>query len=65
MKIKIILILFLIFSYSKNLNGQTNNTYIEFLGVGLMGSVNYEKMLVPDKVFARVRRWVCLLDYII
>ena len=54
MKIKIILILLLVCSYSENLNGQTNNIYIEFLGVGLMGSVNYEKMLVPDKVFARV-----------
>jgi len=54
MKIKIILILFLICSCSQNLNGQTNNTYIEFLGVGLMGSVNYEKMVVPDQVFARV-----------
>jgi len=54
MKIKIISILFLICSYFQELNGQTNNTYIEFLGVGLMGSVNYEKMVVPDKVFARV-----------
>jgi len=54
MKIKIILILFLVFFYFENLNGQTNNIYIELLGVGLMGSVNYEKMLVPDKVFARV-----------
>ena len=54
MKIKIISILFLICSYFQELNGQTNNTYIEFLGVGLMGSVNYEKMVVPDRVFARV-----------
>ena len=54
MKIKIISILFLICSYFQELNGQTNNTYIEFLGVGLMGSVNYERMLVQDKVFARV-----------
>ena len=54
MKIKIILILFLICSISENLNGQTNNIYVEFLGVGLMGSVNYEKMLVSDKVFVRV-----------
>ena len=54
MKIKIISILFLICSYSQELNGQANNTYIEFLGVGLLKSVNYEKMVVPDKVFARV-----------
>ena len=54
MKIKIISILFLICSYSQELNGQTNNTYIEFLGVGLLKSVNYEKMVVPDRVFARV-----------
>jgi len=54
MKIKIILIFLLVYSYSENLNGQTNNIYMEFLGVGLMGSVNYEKMLFPDKVFARV-----------
>ena len=54
MKIKIISILFLICSYFQELNGQTNNTYIEFLGVGLLKSVNYEKMVVPDRVFARV-----------
>ena len=54
MKIKIISILFLICSYFQELNGQANNAYIEFLGVGLLKSVNYEKMVVPDRVFARV-----------
>ena len=32
---------------------QTNNIYAEFLGVGLLGSINYERM-VKDKIFARV-----------
>ena len=32
MKIKIISILFLFCFYFQNLNGQTNNTYVEFLG---------------------------------
>ena len=53
MKIKIISILFLFCFYFQNLNGQTNNAYVEFLGVGLMGSINYERMVVPEKVFAR------------
>ena len=32
---------------------QTNNIYAEFLGVGLLGSINYERM-VKDNIFARV-----------
>ena len=32
---------------------QTNNIYAEFLGVGLLGSLNYERM-VKDNIFARV-----------
>ena len=32
---------------------QTNNIYVEGLGVGLLGSINYERE-VMDKVFARV-----------
>ena len=33
--------------------GQTNNIYAEFLGVGLLGSINYERM-VKDNIFTRV-----------
>ena len=54
MKLKIISLTFLFCFSSENLYGQTNNAYVEFLGVGLLGSVNYEKMIVPDKIFARV-----------
>ena len=54
MKIKIISLTFLSCFFFENLYGQTNNAYVEFLGVGLLGSVNYEKMIVPDKIFARV-----------
>ena len=36
-----------------SLKGQTNNIYAEFLGVGLLGSINYERM-VKDNIFARV-----------
>ncbi len=32
---------------------QTNNIYAEFLGVGLLASLNYERM-VKDNIFARV-----------
>ena len=32
---------------------QTNNIYAEFLGLGLLGSINYERM-VKDNIFARV-----------
>ena len=53
MKLKIIsLTLLFCFSF-ENLYGQANNAYVEFLGVGLLGSVNYEKMIVPDKIFTR------------
>ena len=31
---------------------QTNNIYAEFLGLGLLGSINYERM-VKDNIFAR------------
>jgi len=33
--------------------GQTNNIYVEGLGIGLLGSINYERMIITDKLFAR------------
>ena len=54
MKIKIISLTFLFCFFFENLFGQTNNAYVEFLGVGLLGSVNYEKMIVPDKIYTRI-----------
>tara|TARA_X000000368_G_C22880588_1_gene645112 strand:+ start:196 stop:726 length:531 start_codon:yes stop_codon:yes gene_type:complete len=36
-----------------SIKAQTNNIYTEFLGLGLLGSVNYERM-VKDNIFARV-----------
>ena len=53
MKTKIISLSFLFCFSFDNSFGQTNNAYVEFLGIGLMGSINYEKMIVADKIFAR------------
>ena len=55
MKIKMKTILaFVIFCCSfQTVKGQTNNIYMEGLGVGLLASINYEKMIIPDKLFAR------------
>ena len=36
-----------------SLEGQTNNIYVEIFGVGLLGSINYER-IVKDNIFARV-----------
>ena len=52
MKTKIISLSFLFCFSFDNSYGQTNNAYVEFLGIGLMGSINYEKMIVADKIFA-------------
>ena len=48
----IMVILMLSFSFS-GAKAQTNNLYAEFLGLGLLGSINYERM-VNDNIFARV-----------
>ena len=53
MKTKIISLSFLFCFSFDNSYGQANNAYVEFLGIGLMGSINYEKMMVTDKIFAR------------
>ncbi len=53
MRIKIISILFLLCFSQQKLNGQINNIYVEILGLGLMGSINHEIMLVPDKAYVR------------
>ena len=53
MKIKTILASVLLCCSFQTVKGQTNNIYAEFLGVGLLGSINYERMIIPDKLFAR------------
>jgi len=53
MKIKAILASVLLCCSFQTVKGQTNNIYAEFLGVGLLGSINYERMIIPDKLFAR------------
>ena len=54
----IMVILMLSFSYS-GAKAQTNNVYAEFLGLGLLGSINYERM-VKDNIFA----WVSYGDLV-
>jgi len=53
MKIKTILASVLLCCFFQTVKGQTNNLYAELLGVGLLGSINYERMIIPDKLFAR------------
>tara|TARA_B100000586_G_scaffold167385_1_gene122047 strand:+ start:91 stop:672 length:582 start_codon:yes stop_codon:yes gene_type:complete len=53
MKIKTIVASVLFCCFFQTVKGQTNNIYAEFLGVGLLGSINYERMIIPDKLFAR------------
>ena len=48
----IMVILMLSFSYS-GAKAQTNKVYAEFLGLGLLGSINYERM-VKDNIFGGV-----------
>ena len=43
MKTKIISLSFIFCFSFDNSYGQTNNAYLELLGIGLMGSINYEK----------------------
>ena len=52
MKKKPIFAILVICCCFNSLKGQTNNIYAEFLGVGLLGSINYERM-VKDNIFAR------------
>ena len=53
MKIKTILAFVFLCSSFQTVKGQTNNIYMELLGVGGMGSINYERMIIKDKLFAR------------
>tara|TARA_B110000014_G_C19903805_1_gene467612 strand:+ start:156 stop:740 length:585 start_codon:yes stop_codon:yes gene_type:complete len=53
MKIKTILASVILCCSFQTVKGQTNNIYVEGLGVGLLGSINYERMIIPDKLFAR------------
>ena len=53
MRFKFISLMLLFFISQERINGQNNNIYVEFLGVGLLGSVNHEIMLVPDKAYIR------------
>jgi len=53
MKINTILASVLLCCSFQTVKGQTNNIYAEVLGVGLLGSINYERMIIPDKLFAR------------
>ena len=53
MKINTILASVLLCCSFQTVKGQTNNIYAELLGVGLLGSINYERMIIPDKLFAR------------
>ena len=53
MKIKTILASMILCCSFQTVKGQTNNIYVEGLGVGLLGSINYERMIIPDKLFAR------------
>ena len=53
MKRGIIYISFIFCCFFENLNAQKNNIYGEFLGIGLMGSINYERMVIPEKIFIR------------
>ena len=52
MKIKTILAFVFLCSSFQTVKGQTNNIYMELLGVGGMGSINYERMIIKDKLFA-------------
>lgn len=53
MRFKFISLMLLFFISQERINGQNNNIYVEFLGLGLLGSVNHEIMLVPDKAYIR------------
>ena len=53
MKIKTILASVILCCSFQTVKGQTNNIYVEGFGVGLLGSINYERMIIPDKLFAR------------
>tara|TARA_Y100000748_G_scaffold199598_1_gene167278 strand:- start:34 stop:570 length:537 start_codon:yes stop_codon:yes gene_type:complete len=53
MKNKIIIAIVILCCSFNSSKGQTNNIYAEFMGVGLLGSINYERM-VKDNIFARV-----------
>ena len=50
MKIKTILASVILCCSFQTVKGQTNNIYVEALGVGLLGSINYERMIIPDKL---------------
>ena len=53
MRNKIIMAIVVLCCSFNSSKAQTNNIYAEFLGVGLLGSINYERM-VKDNIFARV-----------
>tara|TARA_Y100000816_G_C26071860_1_gene563878 strand:- start:759 stop:1307 length:549 start_codon:yes stop_codon:yes gene_type:complete len=53
MKNKSIMAIIVLCCSFNSAKAQTNNIYAEFLGVGLLGSLNYERM-VRDNIFARV-----------
>jgi len=53
MRNKIIMAIVVLCCSFNSSKAQTNNIYAEFLGLGLLGSINYERM-VKDNIFARV-----------